>query len=74
MKKGNGFSYLCSVGDGRVLLEAAMGSPWISRIITPMLELVPSSEAAPSAFILKKHEGGARQLGAGGERSNGGWA
>ena len=41
-------------GDERILLEAAVGEPWLSQIITPMLDGLPSSEATPSTFILKK--------------------
>lgn len=49
-------------GTGRILLKAAMGEPRQLRIITPMLEGLPSSEAASLTLTLKKPEGGTVQI------------
>ena len=56
--KAKTFVILAGKGDGRTLLEAAIEEPWLSRIITPMLEGLPSFEATPSTFILMKPDGG----------------
>ena len=54
--------FLAGKGDERTLLEAAIKEPWLSRIITPMLDGLPSSEAAPSTLILMKPIGKALHL------------
>ena len=66
--KAKTFVILAGKGDGRTLLEAAIEEPWLSRIITPMLEGLPSFEATPSTFILMKPDGGGLHLVEGGTR------
>ena len=50
---------LAGKGAERILFDAAMRKPRLSRITTPMLEGLPSSKAAPSTLTLKKPKGGA---------------
>lgn len=47
---------------GSILLGAATASPLQFLITTPMLDLLPSSDEAPSTFVLWKSDGGAIHL------------
>ena len=55
---------------GRILFEAAMRKPRLSRITTSMQEGLPSSKAAPSTFTLKNPTRGASQGEGAGDRVN----
>ena len=63
--KAKAFVVLAGKGDERTLLEAAMEEPLLSRIMTPMLDGLPSSEAVPSTLILMKPVGGGFPFGQG---------